>query len=123
MNYHIYYNKKTGKKVQTIVKATAVPSMQDVICFQELFDEFDFLVMSREQFMQEFERELEGIPQKSRKEIEKRDEIPEKIKRIETKVEEELGENKRLFEFLDAKTYKEKIDLFDSNILIFMENF
>lgn len=113
MNYHIYYHKTTGKKVQTITRATAVPSMQDVICYQELHDEFEFYVMSREDFLKEFTRELDGLPAFPRKEIEKRAEITQKIKRIEAKEEPEQEEkvNDLLMRFLDAETNSEKINI------------
>ncbi|MDR1699895.1 MAG: hypothetical protein LBR68_01750 [Lachnoclostridium sp.] len=85
MNYRIYFNKTTGQKIQTIARATAVPSMQDVICYQELYNDFDFFVISKEEFQDKFSKDLEGIPEYQRKGIEKRMELPEKTRRIEEK--------------------------------------
>lgn len=114
MNYRIYYNRENGKKVQTIVAATAVPTMQEVVCFQELYGEFEFFVMSREEFQNKFTREFEGLPFTKRKELEKRTEIAEKTRRIEVKDEIEVSdevEKTDLFRFLDADTAAERISI------------
>lgn len=119
MNYHIYYNKETGKKVQTIVGATAVPSMQDVVCFQELYDDYEFFVMSREEFLSKFTREFDGIGLTPRRELERRAELPQKRRQIEQKdLKEKKGMeegNPLLLEFLDAETYREKIKVMYQN--------
>lgn len=122
MNYHIYYNRETGKRVQTIVGATAVPSMQDVVCFQELYDDYGFFVMSRDEFLSKFTREFEGIGITAHLELERRAELPQKTRRIEQKkMDEEMEEkgNPLLLKFLDAETYREKIKVLFQNRELF----
>lgn len=116
VNYHIYYNRTTGQKVQTIVKATAVASFQEVICYQELFGEYEFFVMSVEEFRKQFTKKFAEIPQKEYPELERRGEITEKTRRIETAKPEETEEmaDSDLIHFLDAETYQEKIEILEN---------
>lgn len=119
MNYHIYYERTTGKKVQTIARATAVPSNQDVVCYQELHGEYEFFVMSRDEFLKQFTKEFVGLPKKQQALIEERGQITEKTRYLEEKAREDLEEEEipegadlDLIHFLDADSYKEKIKIF-----------
>lgn len=115
MNYHIYYNKTTGQKVQIIVKATAVATLQEVVCYQELYGENDFFVISTDEFIEQFTKKFPGLPKKERPMLERRGEITQKVRQIETtKLPEEDGvqADADLMRFLDAETYREKIEIF-----------
>lgn len=122
MNYHIYYSRTTGKKVQLVVRATAVASLQEVVCYQELYDEYEFFVMSADEFRKQFTKKFPGLPEKDYPELERRGEITEKIRRIEAKEgcgkdgdpkadKEQADED--LMRFLDAETYREKIEILE----------
>lgn len=117
MNYHIYYNRTTGKKVQTIVRATAVASLQEVVCYQELYDEYEFFVMSSDEFRKQFTKKFPGLPEKENPKLERRGEITEKIRRIEGAVEPEDSVSEGdsdLMRFLDAENYHDKIEIFEA---------
>ncbi|MBP3702771.1 MAG: hypothetical protein J6I65_03190 [Lachnospiraceae bacterium] len=128
MNYHIYYSRTTGKKVQLVVRATAVASLQEVVCYQELYDEYEFFVMSADEFRKQFTKKFPGLPEKDYPELERRGEIAEKTRRIEVKEEcekdsdlktdkEQEEDNEQadedLMRFLDAETYREKIEILE----------
>jgi isopenicillin N synthase-like dioxygenase len=125
MNYHIYYERTTGEKVQTIARATAVPTNEDVVCYQELYGDFEFFVMSRDEFLKRFTKEFAALPKKLQPLIEERGRITEKTKyiedmqesddlEIEKQTEQDIpeGADADLIRFLDADTYREKIKIF-----------
>ncbi len=77
-------------------------------------------MISQEEFQDKFTKNLDGLPIFQRKEIERRNELPEKIRRIEEKQAGEEPEgtekiNVILSSFLDAETYANKIDILRRN--------
>jgi len=125
MNYHLYYERTTGEKVQTIARAIAVPTNEDVVCYQELYGDFEFFVMSRDEFLKRYTKEFAALPKKLQPLIEERGSITEKTKYIEDRQEvdeiepgeleeDEIpeGADVDLLRFLDADSYREKIKIF-----------
>lgn len=125
MKAGIFYHKRTGAPVQIIARAQTKPTFQEVICYQELTKPYDHYVMEQRQFFAEYVRDFEELPLVGRKQLEKRQDLPEKQPRIskgevmEKKVVEETEEEekdpriKKLIEFFDAATYKEKIKVLE----------
>lgn len=134
MTNRIFYNKSTGQPVQIIVRAQTKPTYQEVICYQELAEPYEYYVMEKKQFFAEYVREFEDLPLVGRKQIEKREDLPDKQPRIskgkvtnpadeetdetgrDTPVSESDSEDPRirkLIAFFDAETYREKIKLLE----------
>ncbi len=82
MKAAIFFHKSTGQPVQIIARAQTKPTFQEVICYQELTDPYDYYVMERRQFFSEYVREFEDLPLVGHKQIGKRDELPNKQPRI-----------------------------------------
>ena len=118
MKAAIFFHKSTGQPVQIIARAQTKPTFQEVICYQELTDPYDYYVMEKRQFFSEYVREFEDLPLVGRKQIGKRDELPNKQPRIskgEVTPPEEAADPRmeKLLAFFDAETYKEKMKLLE----------
>ena len=130
MKAAIFFHKSTGQPVQIIARAQTKPTFQEVICYQELTDPYDYYVMEKRQFFSEYVREFEDLPLVGRKQIGKRDELPNKQPRIskgEVTPPEEAADTtaktadeetsdprmEKLLAFFDAETYKEKMKLLE----------
>lgn len=137
MKTGIFYHKRTGSPVQIIARAQTKPTFQEVICYQELTKPYDHFVMEKRQFFAEYVRDFEELPLVERKQLEKREDLPDKRPLIskgevtekdserekteETEKTEKTEETEetdsriqRLIEFFDAPTYQEKIRLFEN---------
>lgn len=127
MKAGIFYHKRTGEPVQIIARAQTKPTFQEVICYQELTMPYDHFVMEKTQFFSEYVKKFEELPLSGQKQIEKRDDLPDKrplISKGEIRGQEEASDLqeeqeesdpriKKLLTFFDADTYKEKIKLLD----------
>lgn len=134
MKTGIFYHKRTGSPVQIIARAQTKPTYQEVICYQELTDPYDHYVMEKRQFFAEYVKDFEELPLKSRRQIPKRDDLPDKMPRIskgeitdpdsqDDKEPDEIvprdGEVSRqisvqkMLDFFDADAYEEKIKIFE----------
>ena len=121
-NSRIFYHKRTGDPVQLVAKARTKPVYQSVICYQELKEPFEYYVVSELQFYEDYVKEFDQLELKENKLIEKRPDLPDKIKKIEEKdviiLEDKNSESnsdpriRLLNKFFDAKTYKEKLNIF-----------
>ena len=80
MNKRVMYHKKTGAPIQLIAQANAVPGLEEVICYQELEAPFEYFVMERRLFFSTFVRSFEELPVNDRKQIEKKEDLPDKQK-------------------------------------------
>ncbi len=126
MKTGIFYHKETGAPVQIIARAQTKPNYQEVICYQELTKPYEYFVMEKRQFFAEYVREFAELPVMGRKQLPKREDLPDKQPRIskgeiQTKPEEESGEGAdavpgldKMIAFFDAETYREKIKIFES---------
>lgn len=121
MNSGIFYHKRTGQPVQIIARAQTKPTFQEVICYQELTKPYEHFVMEKRQFFAEYVREFEELPLVGRKQISKREDLPDKQPRIskgevaEEPEDPELQDPKmkKLLAFFDADSFGEKIKLFE----------
>lgn len=122
MNARILYHKRTGEPVQIIAWAQTKPTFQDVICYQELTEPFDYYVMEKRQFFTEYVKEFIPIPLKERKEISVREDLLDKQGNIEEIVEASTPEEstwevdsrmEKILAFLDAETYREKMRILE----------
>ncbi|MCR5690627.1 MAG: hypothetical protein K6G62_00195 [Eubacterium sp.] len=135
MNNPIFFNRETGMPVQVIAQARTKPVLQDVICYQELETPYAYFVMEKGQFFKEYIRNFEELPLDRQKKLEKHQDLPDKRPRISkgqvenpgqeapqviyaegaVEAQDEMDERtKRLLEFLDAETYKDKLKIFTS---------
>lgn len=122
MTTRIFYHKVTGTPVQIIARAQTKPTYQDVICYQELEKPYEHYVMEKRQFFAEYVKEFSELPLNGKVSIEKREDLPDKQPLIskgeilqELEGEEETDEKMRkLLEFLDAETYREKIKILEN---------
>lgn len=143
MNKRVLYHKKTGEPVQLIAQAQTKPNFQDVICYQELIPPYEYYVMERRTFFSNYVREFDELPDKTRKMIEKRKDLPDKkaagrksredsveaVEPIEMSGPIEMGgpvgkdsEEKHssgdrmtdlMMDFFDANTYADRIRIFE----------
>ena len=117
MKAGIFYHKRTGNPVQIIARAQTKPTFQEVICYQELTEPYEHFVMEQRQFFAEYVRNFEELPLVGKKQLEKRQDLPDKQPRISkgevTREEPKDPRVEKLIQFFDAKTYKEKIKLFE----------
>lgn len=125
MKAGIFYHKRTGAPVQIIARAQTKPTFQEVICYQELTRPYEHYVMEKRQFFAEFVKEFEELPLTGRKQIAKRQDLPDKQPRIskgvvedpqqETDPEEEPMDPRLqgMIAFFDAASYHEKLKLFE----------
>ena len=125
MKAAIFYHKRTGEPVQIIARAQTKPTFQEVICYQELTMPYDHFGMEKTQFFSEFVKKFEELPLVGRRQIGKRDDLPDKRpliskgeirsqeEREETSQEESDPRIRKLLAFFDADTYKEKIRLME----------
>lgn len=124
MTSRLFYHKETGAPVQIIARAQTKPTYQEVICYQELTEPYDHFVMEKRQFFAEYVKEFTELPLVGRKQIEKRQDLPDRQPRIskgevlaEEEPEDEEPENdaiQRMLAFLDAETYHQKIRILES---------
>lgn len=130
MKAGIFYHKRTGEPVQIIARAQTKPTFQEVICYQELTDPYDHFVMEKRQFFAEYVKEFEELPLVGRKQIGKKDDLPDKQPLISkgevtepdtakktmdsvSEPEEPDPKIQKLIEFFDADTCREKIKLLE----------
>ena len=111
MNHHIYYHKETGKRVQTVVRATAVGSMQEVVCYQELYGQYDYFVIPAKDFLELYTKKFPELVAKEQPVLERRGEIEERRSTEPVKESKEEQADNDLMDFLDAETYREKIEI------------
>lgn len=130
MTSRLFYHKETGAPVQIIARAQTKPTYQEVICYQELTNPYDHFVMEKRQFFAEYVKEFAELPLVGRKQIEKKEDLPDKQPRIskgEVLTEEEPEEEtqveqrdepesvaiRNMLAFLDAETCHEKIRILE----------
>ena len=118
MTSRLFYHKQTGAPVQIIARAQTKPTYQEVICYQELTKPYDHFVMEKRQFFAEYVKEFAELPLVGRKQIEKREDLPNKQPRIskgeimddEPEVPEAV---QKMLAFLDAESCHEKIRILE----------
>ena len=129
MTSRLFYHKETGAPVQIIARAQTKPTYQEVICYQELTDPYDHFVMEKRQFFAEYVKDFAELPLVGRKQIGKKEDLPDRQPRIskgevlteeeseetqeEEKSEPETGTIQKMLAFLDAETYHEKIRILE----------
>ena len=130
MTSRLFYHKETGAPVQIIARAQTKPTYQEVICYQELTKPYDHFVMEKRQFFAEYVKEFAELPLVGRKQIEKREDLPNKQPRIskgeimdggpaEAEKPEEAKEPEvpeaiqKMLAFLDAESCHEKIRILE----------
>ncbi len=135
MTTGIFYNKRTGEPVQIIARAQTKPTFQEVICYQELTDPYDHYVMEKRQFFSEYVKEFDELPLVGRKQLGKRDDLPDKQPLISKGVVQDPGEGqkqgkkaegpgsesmgprerklKKMTDFFDAETNWEKMKILE----------
>lgn len=122
MTNRIFYHKVTGAPVQITARAQTKPTYQDVICYQELTEPYEYYVMEKRQFFAEYVKEFAELPMTEKTSIEKKDDLPDKQPRIsrgevlrteddeeEQQQQEEDSKLEKLLAFLDADDYTKKI--------------
>mgnify|MGYP000774765609 CR=1 FL=1 len=130
MTSRLFYHKETGAPVQIIARAQTKPTYQEVICYQELTKPYDHFVMEKRQFFAEYVKEFAELPLVGRKQIEKREDLPNKQPRIskgeimdggpaeaekpkEAKEPEVPEAIQKMLAFLDAESCHEKIRILE----------
>lgn len=121
MTTRLFFHKETGAPVQITASAQTKPTYQEVICYQELTDPYDYYVMEKSQFFAEYVKEFAELPLVGRKQIEKKEDLPDKQPRIskgEVMVAEEPEDPERetiqmMLAFLDAESPHEKIRILE----------
>ncbi len=127
MTTGLFYHKETGAPVQIIARAQTKPTYQEVICYQELSKPYDHYVMEKRQFFAEYVKEFAELPLVGRRQIEKREDLPDRQPRIskgevmtaqepeesEQTDDTEDGAIRKMLAFLDADTYYEKIRILE----------
>lgn len=130
MTSRLFYHKETGAPVQIIARAQTKPTYQEVICYQELTDPYDHYVMEKRQFFAEYVKEFAELPLVGRKQIEKKEDLPDRQPRIskgevltEEDSEEEIQDEpesesesiaiQKMLAFLDAETCHQKIRILE----------
>lgn len=133
MKTRIFYNKQTAEPIQVVARAKTKPNFQDVVCFQELTNPYDFFVMDIREFFKEYTKDFPELVKKPQLQIEKKQDLPDKQPRIAKGVvmEEEIstsssdnaaGENidissmtptEKMMAFFDADSYKDKIKILE----------
>ena len=117
MTTRLFYHKETGAPVQIIARAQTKPTYQEVICYQDLTDPYDYYVMEKRQFFSEYVKEFAELPLTGRKQIEKKEDLPDKQPRISKgEVLEEDPEREmiqKMLAFLDADSIHEKIRILE----------
>ena len=129
MTSRLFYHKETGAPVQIIARAQTKPTYQEVICYQELTNPYDHFVMEKRQFFAEYVKDFAELPLVGRKQIGKKEDLPDRQPRIskgevlteeeseetqeEEKSEPETDTIQKMLAFLDAETYHEKIRILE----------
>ena len=121
MTTRLFFHKETGAPVQITARAQTKPTYQEVICYQELTDPYDYYVMEKSQFFAEYVKEFAELPLVGRKRIEKKEDLPDKQPRIskgEVMAAEEPDDPEKetiqkMLAFLDAERTHEKIRILE----------
>lgn len=118
MTTRVFYHKETGAPVQITASAQTKPTYQEVICYQELTDPYEYYVMEKRQFFAEYVKDFAELPLVGRKQLEKREDLPDKQPRISKgevmqKEEPETDVIQKMMAFLDADTCHEKIRILE----------
>lgn len=133
MTTRVFYHKETGAPVQITASAQTKPTYQEVICYQELTDPYEYYVMEKRQFFAEYVKEFAELPLVGRKQLEKREDLPDKQPRIskgevmredepeekekpetpETDPEPQSDTIQKMLAFLDADTFRKKIRILE----------
>lgn len=117
MTTRLFFHKETGAPVQITARAQTKPTYQEVICYQELTDPYDYYVMEKSQFFAEYVKEFAELPLVGRKQIEKKEDLPDKQPRISKgEVLEDDPEKEtiqKMLAFLDAESTHEKIRILE----------
>lgn len=117
MTTRLFFHKETGAPVQITARAQTKPTYQEVICYQELTDPYDYYVMEKSQFFAEYVKEFAELPLVGRKRIEKKEDLPDKQPRISKgEVLEDDPEKEtiqKMLAFLDAESTHEKIRILE----------
>lgn len=129
MTSRLFYHKETGAPVQIIARAQTKPTYQEVICYQELTNPYDHFVMEKRQFFAEYVKDFAELPLVGRKQIGKKEDLPDRQPRIskgevlteeeseetqeEEKSEPETDTIQKMLAFLDAETCHEKIRILE----------
>lgn len=133
MTTRVFYHKETGAPVQITASAQTKPTYQEVICYQELTDPYEYYVMEKRQFFAEYVKDFAELPLVGRKQLEKGEDLPDKQPRIskgevmqkeepeETKKRETSEKEKepetdviqKMMAFLDADTCHDKIRILE----------
>lgn len=119
MTTRIFYHKETGLPVQILTRAQTKPTYQEVICYQELNEPYEYFVMEKKHFFSEYVKDFPELPLVEPLSLEKRQDLPDKQPRISKgKVAEATEEDKEklvqaMLSFLDAHTYTERIKILE----------
>lgn len=117
MTTRIFYHKETGTPVQIIAQAQTKPTYQEVICYQELKEPYGHFVMEKRQFFAEYVKEFAKLPLVGRKQIGKKEDLPDKQPRISKgevmEDREEPDTVQKILAFLDSDSFQEKIRILE----------
>lgn len=117
MTTRLFFHKETGAPVQITARAQTKPTYQEVICYQELTDPYDYYVMEKSQFFAEYVKEFAELPLVGRKQIEKKEDLPDKQPRISKGEvldnDPEREKVQKMLAFLDADSIQEKIRILE----------
>lgn len=116
MTTRIFYHKETGVPVQILTRAQTKPTYQEVICYQELKEPYEYFVMEKKHFFSEYVKDFAELPLVEPITIEKRQDLPDKQPRISKGEVAENVEDKlvqAMLMFLDAHTYTEQIKILE----------
>lgn len=117
MTTRLFFHKETGAPVQITARAQTKPTYQEVICYQELTDPYDYYVMEKSQFFAEYVKEFAELPLVGRKQIEKKEDLPDKQPRISKGEvldnDPEREKVQKMLAFLDADSIQKKIRILE----------
>ena len=115
MTTRLFFHKETGAPVQITARAQTKPTYQEVICYQELTDPYDYYVMEKSQFFAEYVKEFAELPLVGRKQIEKKEDLPDKQPRISKGevLDNDPEKVQKMLAFLDADSIQKKIRILE----------